>query len=335
MNINRTFFKDNYLLVAEIGNNHEGNIANAIKLINAAKRSGANAVKFQTFKTDLYVSKNENPERFNRLKKYELSDQNLLKIINYCKKQKIIFFSTPFDPVSVNFLSKFQSIFKISSSDITNKQILKPILNMNKSLIISTGFSDEKTIDPIYRKCVNYFKKNNKFFSILYCISDYPTNPNNLNLVNITEFKKRYSKAIIGFSDHTLGYESAIYSYILGARIIEKHFTLDNNFSNFIDHKISLNPEQFNKLSMELKKIKKIIGHPGKKLTISEKKNYSLVKRSWYLSKDKKKFEKIDESDLIFLRPFKKNALDYKSVINKKINKSLSKGSFVKKSDLI
>ncbi len=335
MNINRTFFKDNYLLVAEIGNNHEGNIANAIKLINAAKRSGANAVKFQTFKTDLYVSKNENPERFNRLKKYELSDQNLLKIINYCKKQKIIFFSTPFDPVSVNFLSKFQSIFKISSSDITNKQILKPILNMNKSLIISTGFSDEKTIDPIYRKCVNYFKKNNKFFSILYCISDYPTNPNNLNLVNITEFKKRYRKAIIGFSDHTLGYESAIYSYILGARIIEKHFTLDNNFSNFIDHKISLNPEQFTKLSMELKKIKKIIGNPGKKLTISEKKNYSLVKRSWYLSKNKNKFEKIDESDLIFLRPFKKNALDYKSVINKKINKSLSKGSFVKKTDLI
>ena len=81
MNINRTFFKDNYLLVAEIGNNHEGNIDNAIKLINAAKRSGANAVKFQTFKTDLYISKNENPERFKRLKKYELSNQNLLKII--------------------------------------------------------------------------------------------------------------------------------------------------------------------------------------------------------------------------------------------------------------
>ena len=88
-------------------------------------------------------------------------------------------------------------------------------------------------------------------------------------------------------------------------------------------------------MSIELKKIKKIIGYPGKKLTISEKKNYSLVKRSWYLSKDKNKFEKIDKSDLIFLRPFKKNALDYKSLIDKKINKSISKGSFVKKSDLI
>tara|TARA_B100000963_G_scaffold344729_1_gene347870 strand:- start:26 stop:1033 length:1008 start_codon:yes stop_codon:yes gene_type:complete len=335
MNINRTFFKNNYLLVAEIGNNHEGNINNAIKLINAAKKAGANAVKFQTFKTELYVSKNENPERFKRLKQFELSDKNLIKIVDHCKKQKIVFFSTPFDPISVNFLSKFQSIFKISSSDITNKQILKPILSMNKSLIISTGFSDEKTIDPIYKKCVSYFRKNNKFFSILYCVSDYPTNPNNLNLVNITEFKKRYRRAIIGFSDHTLGYESTIYSYILGARIIEKHFTLDNNFSDFIDHKISLNPEQFTKLSTELKKIKKIIGYPGKKLTISEKKNYSSVKRSWYLSKDKNKFEKIDKSDLIFLRPFKKNALDYKSLIDKKINKSISKGSFLKKSDLI
>jgi N,N'-diacetyllegionaminate synthase len=329
-------------IIAEIGVNHNGSLAQAIKLIDVAVECGANAVKFQTFNneklcsinTELadYQKKNTNKETQNNLlKTLELSNQDFKFLFNKCIEQNIEFISTPFDLDAVDFLNNLGvSIFKVGSGDLTNYLLLKKIAQTGKKVILSTGMS---SLDEI-RKSVYFLKENGcNNLVILHCVSSYPTQYEDLNLNCINTLINEFG-CDIGFSDHTVDYKASLYSIMMGATYIEKHFTLDKNIEG-PDHKASLNPLELKEFIKLIRECDIIKGDGIKKCKDSELKNKSLVRRSLFLNNNKLPNEIIEEDDLIALRP--NNGIcvsDYKIIIGKKINKRLEKGDLLLLEDI-
>ena len=314
-------------IVAEIGNNHEGSLKNAIKLVEAAKMSGANAVKFQIFNPYEFVSRKD-IKRIQQLKKFALKKADILKLKKKCDELNIIFFATPLDIESAKFLNKIQKIFKISSGDNNYIDLLKKVRSFKKPVIISTGLMNYKDVNNL----VNFFKKNsfykNKYnICLMHCVSSYPATKNNINLNSIAFLKKKFPNVTIGYSDHTKGYKIATTAFNLGAEIIEKHFTLSNNFSNFRDHKISLNPKSFSNFVKEIKFLKKIQGNFEKKINVDEIKNYSLMRRKIILNTNLKIGKKIKRENISILRSPEKGifASDINKVIGKKLINNIKK----------
>jgi len=263
--------KNNFFTIAEAGINHGGKLKIALKLVDLAAKSGYSAIKFQTYKTEKRVKKN-NPA-FNILKKCELSFNDFIEISNYCKKKKIIFFSTPFDLESLNFLESINmQLYKISSFDVQNKTLTNEIIKTKKKIIFSTGMSDINSIDKLYKKIDN--KKN---VTILHCVSQYPNNIENSYLGNIPKLLIRYN-CNIGFSDHTNGIHSVLYAYLLGARVFEKHFMLSPKHK-CIDYPVSITPKQSKEMITQLSYLKKIISKSKFGLK-KEEKNSVIFKRS-------------------------------------------------------
>ena len=249
------FTKNPFFLIAEAGINHGGDINKAIKLVDKAKISGATAIKFQTYKTEKRVKRN-NPA-FKILKKCELKFNDFEKIKNYCSKKKIIFFSTPFDNESVDFLAKIKvKLFKISSFDTSNFELINHIISKKIPTIISTGLSSLDEIKKITMK----FKDHKIDSCLLHCISSYPTNEENSILSNIQFLKDKFN-CEVGLSDHTNDIKTSIYSYLLGARIFEKHFKLSQS-DQCVDAAVSITPNQMQNLFDELHKVTKILGKP-------------------------------------------------------------------------
>lgn len=314
-------------LVAEIGNNHEGSVNNAIKLIKAAKNAGANAVKFQIFDPNK-LSSPRDKKRIIQLKKFALNRKDVMLLKKKCDEIGIIFFATPLDVNSAIFLNKIQKFFKISSGDNNYIDLLKKVRSFKKPVIVSTGLMNFKEIIAL----VNFFQKfdfykKKKNFCIMHCVSAYPASINNINLNSIPFLKKKFSNVKIGYSDHTVGYKVSCLSYVLGAEIIEKHFTLSNNFSDFRDHKISLNPKSFKKFVNEIHKLKKILGDHDKKINKMEKSNYDLMRRKLILNKPLKKGAKINNKDLLILRSQEVGifASEKRKVLGKRVSESFAK----------
>jgi N,N'-diacetyllegionaminate synthase len=229
------------IIIAEAGVNHNGSIDLAKKLIDAAVYAGVDFVKFQTFKSESLVSKSANKAsyqientndrsetQFQMLKKLELSKEQHYEIITYCKEKKISFFSTAFDIESLEFLKELGlSMVKIPSGEITNLPYLRKAAELFSEVIISTGMS---TINDI-EQAINVFLKagvNKKNISILHCNTEYPTEMKDVNLLAMHTIQKIFNTKV-GYSDHTLGTEVPIAAVALGAKIIEKHFTLDRS----------------------------------------------------------------------------------------------------------
>ncbi len=252
-------------LIAEAGINHNGKITEAFKLINYAKKSGADAIKFQTYQTNKRVKKT-NPA-YKILKKCELTFNEFEKIKKYCDKKKIIFFSTPFDIESVEFLEKLKvKLYKVASFDISNFQLLKKIASTKKPTIISTGMASLKEINDTY----NLFKRQKVKIALLHCISSYPNEDVTSYLSNITYMKNKFN-CPIGFSDHTNDIKTSIYSYLMGANIIEKHFMISKK-SKCVDSPVSIDPNKFREMKNEINKIDKIISKPKFGIRPEEKK---------------------------------------------------------------
>ena len=305
-------------IIAEIGNNHEGSFNIACKLIKKAKDAGVDAVKFQTYETKNFINKFDT-DRFDRLKKFELKKEEFYKLSVLTKKYNLKFISTPFDINSAIFLSKIVDLFKISSGDNNYFQLIEKILKFNMNTVISTGLLDYRGIANLYK----FIKKKNfdlTKLGLLHCVSSYPTPDNEANLLSINFLRKKFS-ATIGYSDHTIGEKACLVATALGARIIEKHFTLDNNYSGFRDHKISLNPINMRYLVDSIRSIENILGQEKKIIQKSEKKNISSMRRSIYSSRFIPKNSKINLKDILITRPFSSlEPSEIKKVIGK-INK--------------
>ncbi len=322
--------KNKTFIVAEIGNNHEGNINTALKLVDKAKEAGADAVKFQTYQINKFLSKNYDKKSIKRLKKFSFTYDQFYKIRNYCKKKNITFFSTPLDIESAIFLNKIQNIFKISSGDNNYYDLIKVIKSFKKPIIISSGLLNETKLKILIKFITHNWLKNKEALSILHCTTSYPVEKNYVNLRVIPNLIHKYKNIVVGYSDHTIGIDAAVFASVLGAKIIEKHFTLDKNFSDFRDHKLSADPKEMKDLISKINLSETLLGNSVKKIQFSEKKFLLSARRSLAVNKDFSKNYKLRNNDLVFLRPnlgFTKRSL----LVGKNLKKNIKKEMIIKK----
>ena len=275
-------------IIAEAGVNHNGKLELAKELVDVAAHSGADAVKFQTWNTELLVSRfakqatyqisntgiEEN--QFQMLKKLELSHQNFRELKDYCDKKQIIFISTPDDLESAIFLSELQNIFKIGSGGVTDLHLLRYVGSLGKSVIISTGMATIEEVEAAIRVLENSGTPREKI-TILHCTSEYPAPMADVNL-RAMNFMHNTFETDVGYSDHTLGIDVAVAAVALGATIIEKHFTLDVNLPG-PDHLASLDPVELKSMVMAIRNIEIAMGDGVKRVMPSEMKNRTIVRK--------------------------------------------------------
>ncbi len=340
MNYFHRKFKKTFL-IAEIGVNHDGKFNKAIKLINEAKNSGADAVKFQTYITEKLSTKKasktnyqikfagKKDSHFEMLKKLELTYLQFIKLKKYCEKKKIIFISTPYEPDSAKFLNKINTkIFKIASADISDFFLNRTVSKFKKPTIISTGTSNNNEI----KRVLSLYKKNKSQVALLHCVSNYPSSLEALNLNCIPEMAKKY-RVPIGFSDHTKSLISGAIAVSIGAKLIEKHFTLNCNDKG-PDHFTSLNPIEFKKYSQMIRDAEKMMGSKEKKIQSEEINMKNISRKSLHYAGDLKKQTLVKIEDFLNLRPGTGiNSFEIKNLINKKLKKNVKFHQKVKKTD--
>lgn len=323
------------LIIAEAGVNHNGKINIAKKMIDAAKKCGADYIKFQTFNPDLITTTESELAPYQKkiklgvskqkkmLQKLCLSKKNFIKLFYYCKKKKIKFLSSPFDIESIQFLKEKikMDYYKIPSGEITNYPYLKFLGKLNKKILLSTGMAKLDEINFAIKTLVKYGTKKNNI-TVLHCVSDYPTKIKNVNL-NFINTLKKISKNI-GFSDHTLGYEAAVVSVALGAKVIEKHFTLNKKMKG-PDHAMSLNVNELKEFIKKIKIVEIILGKNKKRLTSGEKELKKFARKSIVAKKSIKKGEKFSENNLTTKRPGNgKSPIKWNFILGKRATKNYS-----------
>jgi N,N'-diacetyllegionaminate synthase len=300
-------------IIAEAGVNHNGDINLAYKLIDKACEAGVDAVKFQTWKTEKLLTKlvekaeyqkqttDSNESQFDMIKKLELPFEDFRKLKNYCDLKNIEFMSSCADNEALDFLISIGiNKIKTSSADLTNYPFLKHIASYNKELIISTGMATMEEIKASVKVLLaNGQAKNN--INILHCNSEYPTPFSDVNLRAMLSIKEELN-VDVGYSDHTEGIEVPIAAVSIGAKIIEKHFTLDKSMDG-PDHKASLNPIELNAMVFAIRNIEKALGAKEKNVSPSEMKNINLVRKSIVASNKIKEGECFTEKNLTVKRP--------------------------------
>ncbi|GGF08066.1 N-acetylneuraminate synthase [Flavobacterium limi] len=323
---------DKVIIIAEAGVNHNGDIHIAKKLIDAAVNAGADYVKFQTFKADnlviksakkaTYQSVNINDgddSQYSMLKNLELSHEDHLELMSYCTEKNIKFFSTAFDIESIKYLNDLGfSFFKIPSGEITNYPYLRAVALCGKPVIVSTGMCSEKEIENALEVLIKFGMEKEKI-SILHCNTEYPTPMKDVNLKAMLSIKDKFHTQI-GYSDHTLGIEVPIAAVALGAKIIEKHFTLDRTLPG-PDHAASLEPYELKEMVKTIRNIELALSGDGEKVpSESEKKNIVIARKSIYLNKDLSIGHIITDNDLISLRPGDGiSPMEWENVVGKKL----------------
>ena len=300
------------IIIAEAGVNHNGSIGLAKELIDVASECGADFVKFQTFKAENLAIKNLskaeyqkgktnlNESQFEMLKKLELDVKDHQQLIKYCKKNNIQFLSTPFDFESIKLLEMLGiPIFKVPSGEITNLPYLQMIGRTKKPIIMSTGMSTLNEIHEALKVLLDSGAKKEKT-TILHCNSEYPTRMDDVNLNAMITIKNDLG-VNVGYSDHTQGIEIPIAAVALGAKVIEKHFTLDRKLFG-PDHAMSIEPEELKAMVIAIRNVEVALGDGIKKPTQSELKNINLVRKSIVASKVIKKGEPFSQDNLAVKR---------------------------------
>ncbi len=329
-------FKKKTLIIAEAGVNHNGNLKIAKKLIDAAKKCGADYVKFQTFDPNLITTPHSDlapyqkkiklgeTKQIKMLQKLSLTNDNFQELYLYCKKKKIKFLSSPFDIESIYFLKNRikMDFYKVPSGEINNYPYLKFLGKLNKKILLSTGMSKLKEINFALRTLVNSGTKRNNI-TLMHCISDYPTNIKDVNLKFIETLKK-ISKNV-GFSDHTMGNLPAILAVALKAKIIEKHFTLNKKMKG-PDHAMSLDINEFKTFVKKIRDAEIILGKNKKILTKGEKILKNFARKSLVAKNFIKKGEKFNKFNLTTKRPGDgKSPILWNKIIGKKATKNFKK----------
>ena len=298
-------------IIAEAGVNHNGSLDIAKKLVDEAKKSGADCIKFQTFIAENIISKSAKQAKYQTknigkeqsqlemIKKLELSFEDFKQLNNYCIEKNIDFLSTAFDLESIDFLESLgMNTWKIPSGEITNLPYLIKIAKLKKKVILSTGMSTMQEIED----AVNIFKKyGTTDITILHCTTQYPTLFEDVNLNAMLSIKEKFGYDV-GYSDHTKGIEVPIAAVALGATVIEKHFTLDNNMIG-PDHKASLQPDELKKMVESIRNIELSLGDGRKVVANSEKENMSIARKSIVAKKSIRKGQLLSEENITVKRP--------------------------------
>lgn len=308
---------NNIFIVAEIGCNHNGSKEVAKKMVAEAKKSGVDAVKFQTFKAKELISRYAPKAEYQKettgtadsqlemTAKLELSHDDYIELKKYAEDLGLVTFSTPFDMESIDFLDSLgQKIWKIPSGEITNLPYLERIGGIkreDKKIILSSGMA---TISEI-RKCIEILVKagtSENDIILLHCNTEYPTPDEDVNILAINDLKNEFPNQLIGFSDHSVGYIAAVGAAILDIKFIEKHFTLDKNMPG-PDHKASATPEELRQLVKNVRRMEIMRGNGKKDVTRSERKNKVVARKSIVARKDIKAGDKFTTENITCKRP--------------------------------
>ena len=323
-------------IIAEAGINHNGELDKAYKLIDAARDSGADAVKFQTFITENIIhpdcprpsheEKNilEDISHFDLVKKWELPFESFKKLKNYAEDNGLLFLSTPYDIESAELLIELQcDAIKIASADMSNFPLLDKIRRTQIPIILSTGMNYWEEI----LESINFIKEKTDKLCVLKCTSNYPASLGSINLNGLIRLKDQYPDSLFGFSDHTEGFEASIASLGFGVSIIEKHLTLDKKAWG-PDHKASLDPDEFETFVNYIKNAKKTLGSRVWEVQDEEVSQRKVMRKGTYANKDIKKGTLVTMDDVMFLRP--KNGISPKDFFlrykKKRINRDIKSG---------
>lgn len=293
------------LIVAEVGNNHEGDLAKAKEAVAAAAEAGADAVKFQTFRTAHYVGP-ENQDRVKRLEGFRLEIEDFRALAKVASDSGLEFFSTPFDLGSLEALEGFVPVLKIASGDNTYWPLIEAAARTGLPLIASTGLLDLEGVQFLRSRIREIWRQEDipdPGLALLHCVSAYPVPPREANLRALLTFAHAFSTETLGYSDHTLGIEAAVLSVALGARIVEKHFTLDKQTSDFRDHQLSADPQEFRCMVDSIRRAEVLLGSPRKEVGPSEAELAPLVRRSIAAGRDLEAGTILSWSDLTWVRP--------------------------------
>jgi N-acetylneuraminate synthase len=314
-------------IIAEIGINHNNKIEIAKKMIDAAADAGCDAVKFQAFKAERMYPKSAGKidwkdkdkeysyDIFEANKSFEVPDNWWDELQKYSHKRRVVFFASVCDEMTASKVIKYLDLVKTTSFAITHLPLLKNLAKYNKPLIFSTGTAIIGEIEEAY----NEVKDLNKDIIILYCVSEYPTPLENTNIATIDILKEKFPKAVIGFSDHSEEmYEAGVAAIAHGAKVIEKHITLDRSMEG-PDHFFALEPEMLKKMVAEIRKTEelvrknkhieidqKLIGSKDRKLSEKEEYMRSFARRSVMMKRAMHEGERLTKDDIIVLRNGKK-----------------------------
>jgi len=293
------------IIVAEIGNNHEGSFDLARTLVDKAADAGVDAVKFQTFQTKTFVAPSQT-DRYKRMQGFELNHDEFAKLSEQARNNGLKFISTPLDMPSAIFLVDIVDALKIASGDNTFYPLIKFVSETNKPLIVSSGFAGEETIQEVISLVKEARNENGGLdnFAILHCVSAYPVEIKDANLSAIQTLARKFlGELTIGYSDHTLGLEAATLAVSAGARIIEKHFTIDRNFSDFRDHQLAADPSMMSELVKNIRATEVYLGNGTLEPRQIEKDTELPVRRSIAASKDLVIGHVINNDDIMWIRP--------------------------------
>ena len=299
------------IIIAEAGVNHNGDIQLAKRMVDEAKKAGADYVKFQTFVPERLVSQyaekaeyqkqttGEADSQLEMLRKLALTQDDFIELKEYCSHAGIGFLSTPFDLESIEFLDKLgMDFWKLPSGEITNLPYLEAIAKTRKDVVMSTGMCELNEI----QSAIQILEENGAGnITVLHCNTEYPTPFEDVNLLAMREMKEILKKPV-GYSDHTVGIEVPIAAAALGAVVIEKHFTLDKKMEG-PDHRASLEPDELRQMVCAIRNIEKCLGDGRKRRTESEKKNCAVARKSIVAKKAIQKGEIFTEENLTIKRP--------------------------------
>lgn len=328
-------------IIAEAGVNHNGKIAIAKKLIDKAAACGADAVKFQTFKAEKIISRfapkaeyqkkttQRSESQLEMVRKYELNAQAHRELIKYCRRKGIVFLSSPFDLESIDLLKSLGvSVFKIPSGEIVNLPYLRKIGGLKKKIILSTGMAELKEIE-IALKILTKAGTPRKNITVLHCHTEYPTRLEDVNLRAMVTIAKQLG-VNVGYSDHTLGIEVPVAAAALGAKVIEKHFTLSNKMEG-PDHKASLEPDEFKRMVDGIRRVEKALGSFEKKPTTAEQKNKAIVRKSIVAARAIRRGEVLSEENLAVKRPGNGiSPMKWDAVLGKKAKKFFQEDELIR-----
>ena len=327
-------------IIAEAGVNHNGKIDLAKKLVDAASAAGADAVKFQTFKTERIVCRGagkadyqkrttgSTESQFEMIKKLELSTDAHKELLNYCQSKNIEFLSSPFDLESIDLLCELGlETMKIPSGEITNLPYLRKIGKLNKQIIISSGMADLREIKDALDVLVMSGTPLDRI-TVLHCNTEYPTPMIDVNLRAMETISSAFGVKI-GYSDHTISTEISIAAVTLGATVIEKHFTLDKNMPG-PDHQASLDPHELQMLVQAIRNVEIALGSGIKKPSTSELKNRPVARKSIVAHIPIMKGEFFTEKNITVKRPGTGiNPMEWDKVINRQAPKDFDKDEMI------
>ncbi|MCA9401178.1 MAG: N-acetylneuraminate synthase [Candidatus Omnitrophica bacterium] len=322
-------------IIAEAGVNHNGQLSLAKKMIDAAKEAGCDAVKFQAFKTEALVLKDTKladyqkaaaqknvQSQYDLLKQLELSEKQFLQLHAHCKKKNILFLATPFDDQSLMLLDRINvPVYKVSSGDLTNLPYLKKLAKRRKWIVLSTGMG---TILEIKEAVETIQSITRNKLCLLHCTTDYPTRLNDVHLRMLNTLQKMFHVPV-GYSDHSQSTVIPAAAVAMGARVIEKHFTLDQSLPG-PDHQASLEPEALNTMVANIRNVETAMGLSVKRLNANEKKNLKIVRKSLFSARNLSKGHILKVSDVVICRPAKGLAPKHlERIIGKPLKRDISK----------